>query len=59
MMSASREFRPVTVELEYLLARKVRPEAARRDMTVSRLVVDLLDVIVSDELIDAVLDDQV
>ncbi len=56
-MSAAREFKPTVIELEYLLVRKLRPAAAARETTVPRLVVNLLDTIVCDALVDAVLDD--
>jgi hypothetical protein len=36
----------------------LRPEAARRDVSVDRLVRDLLDVIAEDKLATAILDDE-
>jgi hypothetical protein len=44
------------VEIDHALILALRPEAARRDMTVPRLINDLLDVIASDGLVGAVLD---
>ena len=45
------------VELDADLIRLLRPEARRRDVTVGRLVLDLLLAIATDGLATAVLDD--
>jgi hypothetical protein len=47
----------VAVELEHLVAVRLRRAAAVRDVPVKRLINNLLDVIASDQLVDAVLDD--
>ena len=49
--------RPTTkVELDPGIVTPLRKEAARRDMSLQRLVTDLLDVIVADQLMTAILD---
>ncbi len=48
---------PVQIELEIDLVRRLRPEAARRGVSVAALVRDLLDVVAADQLVDAILDD--
>ena len=47
----------LSVELEHGLVAAFRPEARRRDVSVGRLVLDLLDTIAADGLVTAVLDD--
>ena len=49
--------RTVSVELEESVVRGLRGEALRRNVPVARLIRDLLDVIVTDRLTTAVLDD--
>ena len=46
----------INLEIAYELANRFRREAATREMPVKRLLHDLLDVIASDKLIDAILD---
>jgi hypothetical protein len=46
----------VTIELDAGLVTALRPEAARRGVTVPRLARDLLDTIATDRLVRAVLD---
>ncbi len=48
---------PMLLELEHELVRKLRPEAARRGLSVAALVRDLLDVVAADQLVGAILDD--
>ena len=48
---------PAKIEVEHDLITRLRPEAARREVTVNRLIRDLLDVIVDDKLTTAILDD--
>jgi hypothetical protein len=45
------------VEIDRELVRALRPEAARRAMSVQRLAVTLLETIAREHLADAVLDD--
>ncbi len=45
------------IELELDLVRRLRPEAARRGVSVAALVRDLLDVVAADQLVGAILDD--
>ena len=47
---------PTVVEVDHALVVRLRPEAARRDMPVVRLIHDLLDTIARDGLTAAVLD---
>jgi hypothetical protein len=47
----------VAIEFEKNLLTRLRPEAAKRATTVPRLIHDLLDVIATDRLVTAVLDD--
>jgi hypothetical protein len=47
---------PMLVEVDHALVVRLRPEAARRDVPVVRLIHDLLDTIVRDGLTTAVLD---
>jgi hypothetical protein len=47
----------LVIELDRDLVLRLRPEAARRDVPVTRLIHDLLDVIVADRLTTAILDD--
>jgi hypothetical protein len=49
--------RTVSVELEESVVRSLRGEASRRNVPVARLIRDLLDVIATDRLTTAVLDD--
>jgi hypothetical protein len=46
------------VEIEFDVVHRLRHEAAKRDLSLSGLVHDLLTVIAEDRLTDAVLDDQ-
>lgn len=46
-----------SIEVDLGLVVLLRKEARARDMPVKRLIVDLLDVIVTDRLVAAVLDD--
>jgi hypothetical protein len=45
------------IQVEHTVIVALRPEARRRDVSVERLVQDILDVIVADRLTKAVLDD--
>ena len=47
---------PTMVALDHALVVRLRPEAARRDVPVARLIHDLLDTIARDGLTTAVLD---
>jgi hypothetical protein len=47
----------MAVEIDRELARALRPEAARREMSVQRLAVAPLETIAREHLADAVLDD--
>ena len=47
---------PMVVEVDHALVVRLRPQAAAREVTVQRLVLDLIDVIVRDGLTAAVLD---
>jgi hypothetical protein len=49
--------RTVSVELEESVVRSLRGEVSRRNVPVARLICDLLDVIATDRLTTAVLDD--
>jgi hypothetical protein len=49
--------RTVSVELEESVVRSLRGEASRCNVLVARLIRDLLDVIATDHLTTAVLDD--
>jgi hypothetical protein len=52
-----REHRPpMTVEVGHDLVLRLRPIAARRDVPLKRLITDLLDRIVDDQLAGAILD---
>jgi len=42
---------------EKIFCTRLRPEAARREVSVDRLIRDLLDIIVDDKLTTAILDD--
>ena len=46
----------ISVEIDYAVVLAFRKEAAKRDMTVARLVHDLLEAIADDNLTGAVLD---
>jgi hypothetical protein len=46
----------LTVEVGRDLVLRLRPEAARRDVPLKRLITDLLDRIVDDQLASAILD---
>jgi hypothetical protein len=55
----SREHQPpMTIQVGHDLVLAYRKEAARRDVPVTRLICDLLDRIVADQLTGAILDDQ-
>ena len=45
------------IEIDHLIACALRPEAAKRDVSVARLCIDILEVIGRDHLTGAVLDD--
>ena len=45
------------IQVEHTVIVALRPEARRRDVSVERLVQNILDVIVADRLTKAVLDD--
>jgi hypothetical protein len=47
----------LSIEIEHALVAALRPEARRRDVSVARLVYDLLGMIAADGLVTAVLDD--
>jgi hypothetical protein len=47
---------PMVVEVDHAVVLRLRPQAARRDVSVQRLTLDLIDVIVRDGLTAAVLD---
>ena len=47
---------PAKIEVEHDLITRLRPEAARREVSVDRLIRDLLDIIVDDKLTTAILD---
>ena len=49
--------RTTTIELQHELVVRLRSEAASRQMSVARLVHDLLEVIATDKLTAAILDD--
>jgi hypothetical protein len=55
--SASHLVRTTAIEIEHDLIVRLRPEAAARETTVQNLVRELLDVIASDKLTAAILDD--
>jgi hypothetical protein len=48
---------PMMVEVDHALAVRLRPEAARRDVPVKRLLHELLDTIAADQRTGAILDD--
>jgi hypothetical protein len=48
----------IKVELDPGIVTPLRREAARRGLSVQRLVADLLDTIVTDQLTTAILDDE-
>ena len=48
---------PALVEIEHDLITRLRPEAARREVSIDRLIRDLLHIIVDDKLTTAILDD--
>jgi hypothetical protein len=48
---------PVMIPVEHSVATRLRRAAAERGMPVKSLICELLDVIASDKLVDAVLDD--
>jgi hypothetical protein len=47
----------LSIEIEHALVAALRPEARRRDVSVARLVYDLLGMIAADGLVTAILDD--
>jgi hypothetical protein len=49
--------RTTTIEIDHDLVVLLRKEAAQRDMPVGRLIRDLLDIIATDQLTTAILDD--
>jgi hypothetical protein len=53
----SSPLRTTTIEIEHDVIVKLRIEAARREKTVQQLIRTLLDVIVTDRLTTAILDD--
>jgi hypothetical protein len=46
----------MVVEVDHALVLRLRPQAVRRDVSVQRLLLDLINVIVRDRLTAAVLD---
>jgi hypothetical protein len=48
---------PPLTSLDHAPVVRLRPEAARRDVPVARLIRDMLDVIAADQLTTAILDD--
>ena len=48
---------PAKIEIEHDPITRLRPEAAGREVSVHRLIRDLLDIIVDDKLTTAILDD--
>jgi hypothetical protein len=48
----------LSIEIEHTTVAALRPEARRRDVSVARLVYNLLGTIVADGLVTAVLDDE-
>jgi hypothetical protein len=46
----------LSIEIEHGLVAALRPEARRRDVSVERLIQDLLTTIATDKLVTAVLD---
>jgi hypothetical protein len=56
-MPAQLESRTTAIELDHDLVLRFRAEAAKRETTVPQLIRDLLDVIVTDGLTTAILDD--
>jgi hypothetical protein len=48
---------PAMIEIEHVLLARLRSEAARRDMPVNSLIRALLDTLVRDKLVAAVLDE--
>jgi hypothetical protein len=48
---------PLVVELEHAIVLQLRPAAARRGLSVSTLAREILDVVATERLVDAVLDD--
>jgi len=55
--AASPKHPALSVEIEHTVVAALRPEARRRDVSVARLVYDLLGMIAADGLVTAVLDD--
>jgi hypothetical protein len=47
----------IAIEIEHAIIVRFRREAARRDMSATNLIHDLLDVIAADGLTGAILDD--
>jgi hypothetical protein len=54
---SSGERPPATIEIEHVLLARLRTEAKRRDMPVNALIRELLDTLVRDRLVAAVLDE--
>jgi hypothetical protein len=48
---------PLRLEIEPDVVRQLRPEAARRGLSVAALVREVLDVVAADGLVGAILDD--
>jgi hypothetical protein len=48
----------LNIAVEFDIIRRLRPAAAARDMPVTRLIRELLDVVAQDDLVAAILDDQ-
>ncbi len=54
----SKTERPATiVEIDHAVVIQLRPEAARRGLTVSAIAREILDVVATEKLVGAVLDD--
>jgi hypothetical protein len=56
-MPTHSEFHTTAIELDHDLVVRFRAEAAKRETTVPQLIRDLLDVIATDRLTTAILDD--
>ena len=56
--ACQRQTTTIAVEIEHHVIVHIRREAQRRDVSVARLLHDLLDAIVADQLTTAILDDE-
>jgi hypothetical protein len=48
---------PLCIEVEAAVIRQLRPEAAKRGLNITSLIRNLLDVVATDHLVTAILDD--